>query len=41
MLSSTDERRVALQRADEDRRVLKRVERLAGIALVHRVLPRL
>ena len=41
MLGGTDERRVALKRADENRRVLKRVECLAGIALVHRILPRL
>ncbi len=41
MLSGTDERSIALQRTDEDRRVLKRIERLAGIALVHRILPRL
>ena len=41
MLGGTDERRVTLKRADEDRRVLKWVERLAGIALVHRILPSL
>ena len=41
MLSGTDERSIALQRTDEDRRVLKRIERLAGIALVYRILPRL
>ena len=41
MLGGTDERSIALQRTDEDRRVLKRIERLAGIALVHRILPRL
>ena len=32
MLSGTDERSIALQRTDEDRCVLKRIERLAGIA---------